>query len=265
MDAGSLIGPIIAVGAIALGFSLEGGHLAALVQPSAAMMVSGGTFGAVLLHFPSRHLWLAFTSLQQVLSNKKPSMAALVKEMVDFSRQARREGIVVLENEAHMSNDKFLSQALLLAADGGDGNSLRDALNPELDQLDFEGQLPARVFEMAGGYAPTAGILGAVLGLVNVMSNLTEPSLLGSGIAVAFVATIYGVGSANLIFLPIAGKLRARHTDRMFRYELITEGMVAVAEGINPRALHQRLSSFVRDEEMPELYDSDPGIRRKAA
>lgn len=265
MDAGSLVGPAIAIVAIGLGFSIEGGHLSALLQPSAALIVFGGTLGAVLLHFPGRHLVLALLALGHVLSSRRPDYHNLVVELVRLSRQTRRQGIVALENEAQQNEDPYLGRALLLIADGVNGTGLRDALGPELDRIDFEGQLPARVYEIAGGYAPTAGILGAVLGLVHVMSNLDDPGQLGGGIAVAFIATIYGVAVANLVLLPIAGKLRARHTERMTHYELITEGAVALADGINPRAMHRRLSAFIGADDVPDLYETSAGGDQRAA
>jgi chemotaxis protein MotA len=170
--------------------------------------------------------------------------AAMTATLVALATRARRDGLVAIERDAEDLDHEFLKRSLALAIDGTDPKVLRATLEAELDRFDEDGEAPAEVFEAAGGYAPTVGILGAVLGLIHVMENLSDPSKLGSGIAVAFVATVYGVGLANLVLLPMAGKLRRRHRDAMIGKELVVEGTCALADGENPRLIERKLRVY---------------------
>ncbi len=247
MDTATLIGIVIAFGAIIGGDLLEGGHVSAILQPTAAIIVLGGTLGAVVLQFPAKVLITTWRALKQIFLPHKIDTAATVAMIMKLAEKARREGLVSLDDDASDIADPFLRRAVELAVDGTDGRALRAALELEVSRTEEVGEGPHKVLEACGGYAPTVGILGAVLGLIHVMENLSDPSKLGGGIATAFVATVYGVGTANLLFLPMAGKLKARHRERIVLMELIVEGAVALADGENPRLIERRLSVYVAD------------------
>lgn len=245
MDLATVIGMLVGVGAIFGGFLIEGGHLSAIVQPTAALIVGGGTVGAVLLQFPGSVVKSALGGLKTMILPKHEDMAALVTQLVGFANKARREGIVSLEADADKIEDAFFKKAVSLAVDGCESGLLRDTMDVEIGRLDEEGEHVCKVFEAAGGYAPAVGIIGAVLGLIHVMGNLADPSKLGGGIAVAFVATVYGVFLSNLVFLPAASKLKLRHTHAMMRYELIVVAVTSIVNGENPRVVEQKLNGFL--------------------
>jgi chemotaxis protein MotA len=245
MDLASVGGLVLAITAILLGQALEGGHVGSIIQPTAAIIVFGGTLGAVAVQFPKADLVAAARGMTSVFFAKRRDLGALVRRLVELANKARREGLISLESEAQQSEDPFLGKALGLAVDGVEAAALRAAMEIELSHREEEAEKPTKVFEAAGGYAPTVGILGAVLGLIHVMENLSDPSKLGSGIAVAFVATVYGVGAANLVFLPMAGKLKARARQEMVAHELCLEGVVAIASGENPQLIEEKLRGFL--------------------
>jgi chemotaxis protein MotA len=245
MDTGSLAGVILAVAGIVAGLLIEGGNLGQILQPTSAMIVFGGTMGAVLLQFPLPTVIAAFASLGHVFAAPRKHNDQLVALLVSFANKARRNGVVSLDSELRTIQDPFLKQALTLAVDGTEPNDLRNIMRVSLDSTaEGEERLPA-VFESAGGFAPTIGILGAVLGLIQVMKNLDNIQEVGKGIAVAFVATIYGVGIANLFFLPLAGKMRLRIQDEHQRREMMLEGVISILEGMNPRMIEIKLSGFL--------------------
>ncbi|RYF06963.1 MAG: motility protein A, partial [Deltaproteobacteria bacterium] len=171
-------------------------------------------------------------------------LAAMVRDIVGYAQKARREGVVALESDATAATDPFLKKALSLAVDGTEARIIRDALEIEIQIAGEEGEAGCKVFEAAGGYSPTVGIIGAVLGLIHVMENLSDPAKLGGGIAVAFVATVYGVFIANLLCLPIANKMKLRHLEEMVRFELILTGITAIVEGENPRIIESKLYGY---------------------
>jgi chemotaxis protein MotA len=244
-DGATLIGAVIGIGLVLGGHGLEGGGLRSLLQGAAAVIVFGGTLGAVVLSFPLRDLRQAIVSLRFLVVDDAPppdGVAALINR---FAVRARKEGLLSLEDDAERMTDPFMKRALALAIDGTNSTTLRAMLEDEIATREEIEEVPARVFEAAGGYAPTVGILGAVLGLIHVMENLADPSNLGSGIAVAFVATVYGVGSANLIFLPIGSRFRARAQRQARRREAVLEGVMAIQEGLNPRLIDQKLRGLL--------------------
>ncbi len=247
MDMATIIGVVVAIGAILAGHVIEGGHLGSILQPTAAVIVLGGTVGACLVQFPGATLLQTVRALRQAFKPRVQDLAGVVKTIVSLANKARRDGLVAIEEEAARIEDSFTRRALELAIDGTEGKQLRSALEIEMQQLEHEGEGPAKVLEAAGGYAPTIGILGAVLGLIHVMENLSDPSKLGAGIAVAFVATVYGVGTANLLYLPIGNKLKIRFQEEMVRYELVVEGVCAIAEGENPRLIERKLGVYVQE------------------
>ena len=249
MDKASLIGLVMGIGAIVGGQVLEGGSIHSIMQFTAAIIVFGGTFGAVFLSYPFHNVLGAFKDLRIIIQEPLRDPSAIITQLSKYANKARREGILSLEKEMKNINDPFLSKALNMAVDGIEPHAIREAMETELEYLDEYGKVNSKVFKAAGGYAPTIGILGAVLGLIHVMENLNDPSKLGSGIAVAFVATVYGVGSANLLFLPIATKMEMRHRHDMILNEMMLEGVVAVATGENPRLIEEKLQSFLSEIE----------------
>ncbi len=247
MDKSTFLGIFLAAAGIIVGLLLEGGKLAQIIQPTAAMIVFGGTIGAVMVQFPLPLVRQAGLRLGHVFFQKTPASAQLVTALVGYANQARRQGIVSLDAELPKIQDPFLKRSLTLAVDGTEPHELRKIMELELDnQAEQEEHIP-RVFESAGGFAPTIGIIGAVLGLIQVMQHLENINEVGKGIAVAFVATIYGVGSANLLFLPAAGKLRIRLREEQILREMTIEGVVSILEGMNPRMVESKLLSFLTE------------------
>ncbi len=245
LDVTSVAGVPVAIGFVVLGQALEGGTLQSLVQLTAALIVFGGTFGAVLLSHSVDEVRQAWRGLRHVFYDEQVSPQAIIDAISRLAMKARRDGIMSLDDEAEQIEDPFMRRGLMLAVDGTNPSTLRTMLEAESFSRDDIDETPAKVFESAGGYAPTIGILGAVLGLIHVMENLTDPNKLGAGIAVAFVATIYGVGSANLLFLPVASKLRSRAVASAKRRELMLEGILAIQEGLNPRLIDQKLRGLI--------------------
>ena len=245
MDRSSIIGIFLGIGALVAGNMLEGGAVGSIVQGTAAAIVFGGTAGATFLSFPFRDIKRAILSLREVFFDERLDLAQIILRIIDFSVIGRRNGLIALESELSSADDPFMSRAIRLAVDGMSPKMLRETLEREILTYEDERGREAKVWETAGGFAPTIGILGAVLGLIHVMENLTEPSKLGAGIAVAFVATVYGVGSANLVFLPLSKKLRNRIDEELSRRELIIEGVLGVQSGENPYYLEQKLRAFV--------------------
>jgi chemotaxis protein MotA len=244
MDAGSFGGLLLALAGILAGLLLEGGHLGQVLQPTAAMIVFGGTFGAVMLQFPLRTVFAAFLRLARVFLHRSDQGEAMLRQIVAFAHKARRNGIVSLDQELPQVIDPFLHQALMLAVDGTEPTELRRIMEVQIENLtENEARIPA-VFESAGGFSPTIGIIGAVIGLIQVMQHLDHMNEVGRGIAVAFVATIYGVGSANIFFLPAAGKLKQRARDDQRLREMALEGVISIIEGMNPRMIEIKLAGF---------------------
>ncbi|MGB7549743.1 MAG: flagellar motor protein [Terracidiphilus sp.] len=254
MDKGSIGGVLLAVIGIVAGLLIEGGNLGQILQPTAALIVFGGTMGAVLLQFPLPTVVAAFRRLAHVFAAPRKYNDELIKMLIGFANKARRNGVVSLDADLKTIQDPFLKRSLMLAVDGTEPNDLRKIMRVSLDSsIESEEQLPM-VFESAGGFSPTIGILGAVLGLIQVMKNLDNIQEVGKGIAVAFVATIYGVGIANLFFLPFAGKMRLRMREEHQRREMMLEGVISILEGMNPRMLEVKLAGFLEhaDEENKE-------------
>ena len=235
MDWSSVAGLSLALIGILAGQWIEGGQAGSLVQPAAFMIVVFGTTGAVVLHFCNSRM---------VFSPPDEDRVKLTRELQKWSTTARREGLLSLERYLNDVRDPFIQKGLRMIIDGIDPFKLRDIMESELNTYERQQRLGARVWESAGGYSPTVGILGAVLGLIHVMENLSDPSKLGSGIAVAFVATIYGVGLANLVFLPIGSKLKAMVNDEVARREMLITALAGIASGDNPRVMEERMAVF---------------------
>jgi len=256
MDKGSIGGAFLAVAGILAGLLLEGGNLGQILQTTAAMIVFGGRLCAVFLQFPLPTFIAAFRALGHVFSAPTRQNDQLIQLLVSFANKARRSGVVSLDADMQTIQDPFLKQALMLAVDGTEPNELRNIMRVSLDTVaETEERMPM-VFESAGGFSPTVGILGAVLGLIQVMQHLDNISEVGRGIAVAFVATIYGVGAANLFFLPFAGKMRLRLREGHMRREMMLEGVISILEGMNPRMLEVKLGGYVQSSNKPKKESS---------
>ena len=221
------------------------------MQPTAALIVFGGTFGAILVQFPFEVVMAAFRRLAVVFFVPRQDPHAVIRELVAYAYKARKEGIVSLDKDLDQVADPFLRKSLMLAVDGTEPEELRRMMELELaNKTENEENIP-KVFESAGGFSPTIGIIGAVLGLIQVMQHLDDIAEVGKGIAVAFVATIYGVGAANLFLLPSAGKLRIRIREEELAHEMMLEGVVSILEGMNPRMIETKLLSFLNDFNRP--------------
>jgi chemotaxis protein MotA len=244
MDWGSLAGLLLAVGGIAAGQMLEGGQARSLLQPAAFLIVVVGTLGAVLMQSGLRNFIAALRMVRYAFLPPGDDHARLSRSFVFWSNSVRREGLLSLERHCERETDPFIKKGLRMIVDGTDSDRLRLVLEQDINIYERRERAVVKVWESAGGYAPTVGILGAVLGLIQVMENLGDPSKLGAGIAVAFVATVYGVGLANLLFLPIAGKLKALVQNEVGRREMLVEVMAGLAAGENPRLIEDRMAAW---------------------
>ncbi len=246
MDILSIIGILLAFTAIVGGNFLEGGHTGQLFQLTAFLIVVGGTAGAVMLQSSIPVFWRAMNMARWVFVTPRVDIEGTLEKLVLWSQLSRREGLLALEDASDEEEDLFCRKGLQLLVDGNEPESIRSVLETEISVMEEHEMQAAKVFESMGGYSPTIGILGAVMGLIHVMNNLADPSKLGAGIATAFVATIYGVGMANLLLLPMAGKLKAVIKQQVMQYEMLLEGIVAIAEGENPRNIESKLQSYLR-------------------
>lgn len=247
-DLATLGGLILAIGGILGGLVMEGGKVRDVAQITAAIIVLSGTIGSVMVTTPMHTLIGAAKKLILVFMDRDQSPHAMIEEIITYAAKARKSGIVSLEQEANAIQDPFLRKALNLAVDGTDLDVIRKTMELEISLEEHHGEAEAKVFEAAGGYAPTIGIIGAVLGLIQVMKNLANIEEVGHGIAVAFVATVYGVGTANIFFLPAGNKLKARLQKVIQNRELMLEGVAGIVEGLNPKLIRSKLEAYTRQE-----------------
>ena len=245
MDVLSLIGVILAFVAILGGNYLEGGHASALLNGPAALIVIGGTLGAALLQTPVAVFKRAVSILSWIFVPPQIDLPGGIDRVVNWSMTARKEGLLGLEAVADGEPDPYARKGLQLLVDGAEPEAIRSILEVDLYTQESRDIQAAKFFECMGGYAPTIGIIGAVMGLIHVMGNLADPSLLGSGIAVAFVATIYGVAIANLLLLPIGNKLKSVALRQSAYREMLLEGILSIGEGENPRSIELKLQGFM--------------------
>ncbi len=252
IDKGTIAGIILGLGGIIGGLLLEKGTISDVAQGTAALIVLGGTLGAVLIGTPLREVLAAFGQIRLLLLDPGDNRHELLEQVIAFASKARRSGIVSLEKDSEEVEDPFLRKAISLAIDGAELTELKSMM--EIDMQIERRRMLARsaVFESAGGYSPTIGIIGAVLGLIQVMKNLANIEEVGRGIAVAFVATVYGVGAANLVFLPAASKIRSHAKRRVEAMELILEGVAGIVEGMNPKMIRRKLESLVEGKAAPK-------------
>jgi chemotaxis protein MotA len=265
LDLASIIGLVLAIGAILGGQALEGGSVGSIMQGTAALIVLGGTLGACLLQFRLPVAIASLKAIVRVFQEAKVNNKEVIAEIIRLANKARKEGVISLESDTQKLTDPFLKKALTMAMDGVEPKVLRDTMELEIANLEEEAEQPIKFWASAGGYSPTIGILGAVLGLIHVMENLSDPSKLGGGIAVAFVATVYGVGLANLVYLPMAGKLKMRSKDHLVEKEIMLVGVISILEGENPRLIDDKLRSYLSRKEQEEMAESASSGQRKAA
>ncbi len=245
MDLLSIIGLILATVSLLVGAMLKGAGLHSLVSPAAMMIVIVGTFAAILVQTPGRVMRRALSIAPWVFRPPVMDAAALIRKMVEWSQLARKQGLLGLEPLLDEEKDSFVRKGLQLVVDGSEPEAIRNIMEVELNTRESADLRAAKVFEGMGIYAPTLGIIGAVLGLMAVMQNLADPAKLGAGIAAAFTATVYGIGLANLFFLPIASKLKTVTQGQSHVREMVIEGMIAIAQGENPRSIETRLQGYL--------------------
>ena len=246
MDWSSVAGICLAIVGILAGQAIEGGHIGSLVQPAALLIVLCGTFGAVLLQSNSKSFIAGIKMARLVFKTPVDDRKALAKRISVWSIHARRDGILTLEKYLKMETEPFIKKGLAMMIDGTPPEKIREIFAIDIYFYEIQERNAAKIWAAAGGYAPTIGILGAVLGLIHVMENLSDPSRLGGGIAIAFVATIYGVGLANLVFLPISNKLKAIIQQELMRREMLLNAWVSIVKGDNPRVVDERLTVYLR-------------------
>ncbi len=270
-DMATIAGLALALVGIIGGLLLEKGSIQDVAQATAALIVLGGTMGAVLVTTPMPIVLRAFQGLGSVFFERPGGAPETIEMLIGFAGKARKNGIVSLETEAAAVADPFLRKALNLAVDGTDLQELRKMMEIDTALAEQAGEAEAKVWEAAGGYAPTIGIIGAVMGLIQVMKHLEDIKEVGHGIAVAFVATVYGVGSANIFFLPAASKLRARLREALLVNEMVLEGVIGIVEGLNPTLIRLKLESYhVRPKASPSKDkqtkpEEKAGVKRAAA
>lgn len=245
MDISSILGLIIALVGLIGGIYLEGGHLGAYVAISAAFIVFGGTAGAVILSFPMKDIAQVPKLFKIAFVEAKYDLSGVITILVSFAEKARREGLLSLEAELAAVEDVFLKQGIQLVVDGTDPSLVRSILETQIAFLEERHKVGAKIFEAAGGYAPTMGIIGTVLGLVEVLGNMEDPEALAGKIALAFLATLYGVGSANVFWLPLANKLKMKNSEEALAKEVMLEGILSIQAGDNPRIVEEKLRAFL--------------------
>jgi chemotaxis protein MotA len=244
MHKSTVVGTGLAIAGISVGLYLDGGQVGQLLQPTAAMIVFGGTFGAVLVQFPFSVVKQALAQLKPVFMGGKDPAPQLIDDLTRYAVRARRNGLNSLDAELELIQEPFLKKAMTLAVDGIHSPDLRQRMEFEMDsEADKEDLIP-QVFEAAGGFAPTIGIIGAVIGLIQVMQRLQNINEVGKGIAVAFVATVYGVGSANIFFLPCAGRIKILMRRRQVLRELMLDGVISIVDKINPRVFESKFATY---------------------
>ncbi len=247
MDLASVFGSILGVAGVVGGQLLEGGHLAQIMQGTAAIIVVGGTMGAMLLSFPVQDVKKAFSMIPSVYMNVNLDVRPTIDEIIRIATIARKEGVLAVEGQRDSIKDPLFKKSIKYVIDGFEPNTVKEIIDTEIYLAFEEEESAGKVFEGAGGYAPTIGIIGAVLGLIHVMALLNDPSKIGEGIAVAFVATVYGVGLANLLFIPWGTKMKRKAAQRMMVKEVVKLGVVGIQEGLNPHFLQEKLEVFVEE------------------
>jgi chemotaxis protein MotA len=244
---GPILGIVLAIAFILIGNVVEGGHVGSLANLPALLIVVGGTAGAVLVQTPMSTVSAAFKAGAATFKKSPDDPERLLEELVDYANRARRDGILALEKVAEGASDAFLRKALMMAVDGADATTVKETMELSIGQEEESGEDAAKAFEAAGGYAPTIGIIGAVLGLIHVMANLSDINAVGHGIASAFVATVYGVGLANIVCLPLGARIKLSVRSRAHMREMVLSGVLAIQAGMNPKLVRERLSEYLHE------------------
>ena len=265
MDIATIVGLVLAIAGILGGQALEGGKIESIIQGTAALIVIGGTFGALFVQFPLPVVIESFKSVVKAFTDSKVNHRATIDEIIKFANKARKEGLISLESSIKSASDPFLRRAMSMAVDGVEPRVLRETMEMEIANIEEEHEHAVKFWEAAGGYSPTIGIIGAVLGLIHVMENLSDPSKLGGGIAVAFVATVYGVGLANIVYLPISGKLKLKTKAQTVSKEIMLVGVISILEGENPRLIEDKLKCFLSAKERESGGEAKDARQAKAA
>lgn len=247
MDITSLLGSIVGVSAVVGGQLLEGGHIGQILQGTAALIVFGGTLGAALLSYPTGDVVRALKMIPVIYKKIDLDVRPVIEEIIRIATIARKEGVLAVEGQRESIQNPLFKKAIKYVIDGFEPNTVKEIIDTEIQLTYEEEENAGKVFEGAGGYAPTIGIIGAVLGLIHVMSMLNDPSKIGEGIAVAFVATVYGVGLSNLILIPWGTKLKRKAHQRMMAKEVVKLGVIGIQEGLNPHFLQEKLEVFVEE------------------
>lgn len=249
MEISTIIGLALGFGAVLFGHIMENGmnfgSLSSLWAPTAFLIVIGGTFGVLFVGYPMHELKNLAVYTKQAFFKNPLEPGPLVAKLVSYAEKARREGLLALQNEAANAGDPFLLKGLTLVTDGLDAHSIKEMMEVELDFLAQRHAAAAGMFDALGGFAPTLGIMGTVMGLISVLGNLSDPSSLGGAIAVAFVATLYGVGTANLLYLPMAQKLKRKSEEEALMREVMIAGILSIQAGDNPQIVEEKLKSFL--------------------
>ncbi len=269
VDFATIGGIVVAVGSLVLGFILDGGTVGSLIQINAAILILGGTIGATLTTVSMKEFTNIVKYLRIAFMGKTPSALGVIEQLVDLATIARREGILALEEQLESFSDPFLKSGIQLVVDGVDPELVKNMLETELAFLDERHQGAAAMFDSAGGFAPTMGIIGTVMGLVRVLGNLKDVSTLGPEIASAFIATLYGVSSANVFWIPIATKLKKKHSEESLLREVMIEGVLSIQAGENPKILGQKLKAFLapgeREGKVQKQEERDPVVETNEA
>jgi chemotaxis protein MotA len=263
-DIGTLGGLLLAGVGLIGGLLLEGGELQDVTQATAALIVLGGTFGAVMVNYPLAVVKGGVGRLLHVFFDHAAAPDAMIEQIVALAAKARKQGIVSLESDAETVEDRFLKKALGLAVDGVDLQELRKMMELEIAMAEQECEQEAKVWESAGGYSPTIGIIGAVMGLIQVMKNLADIEKVGHGIATAFVATVYGVAFANVFFLPAGSKIKLRLQRDSRMKELMLEGVVGIVEGLNPKLIRSKLEAFAQSQKPKKAQSAKTQVKQAA-
>lgn len=260
IDRSTVLGVLVAVTGVLAALLLDGGSLKQILQPTAALIVFGGTLGAVMIQFPTETLIETVKQLPQVFLDRHSLCAETVEVLIGYCADVRRKGILHLDSQLEQIEDSFLRKALTLAVDGAKIVELRENMEIDLDLHDEREYAVVKVLDSAGGFAPTLGIMGAVLGLIQVMQRMDNVAEIGRGIAVAFVSTLYGLALANLILIPLAGKLRVRMRQRQLVREMTLEGVIYIMEGFGPRGLREKLQFYLTEAEIKANSPSEKAM-----
>jgi chemotaxis protein MotA len=256
MDLAAIIGLLIALISLVVAFSLEGGGLGMLLVVTAFIIVFGGTIGATIISFPWADLKRTPYFFKKVFTNQLPDYHGMLESLVFLTDIARREGLLSLENQFDLTDNKFLQRGLQMIIDGISPDVVRNILESEIEAFENNENVGQEIFMVAGGYAPTMGIIGTVMGMISVLSNLSNPDELGSSIAIAFLATLYGIASANILWIPFGTKIKIKTQKETYFMEMILEGVLSIQMGQNPRLLREKLSIYLPPEAEPRLEET---------